>query len=199
MRDFNAGYSPPPVFFYCSRNPAEPARSSPVAIIASIARQLSSPEPGLPLLDPVLEIYRKEEARGFPSGALSIEKSCALLLQLIDYYPLTTIVVDALDECDPEMRADLLETLETILRDSSNLTKIFVSSRDDQDIVCHLRDYPNLEIASSKNKDDIAMFVKTEVKELIRKKRLLRHSASDAKQELSAHIIEKVIEGAAGM
>ena len=197
MKDFDAGCSPPPVFFYCSQNPAEPARSSPEAILASLVRQLSSLQPGLPLLEPAVSSYKKEEAKGFPSGALRIEESCALILQLTEHYPLTIIVVDALDECDPEKRADLLEKLQTILRDSSNLVKVFVSSRDDQDIVDHLHDYPNLDISSDKNRDDIVAFVRNEVKELIKKRKLLRYS--HAKEELTELIIHKVIEGASGM
>lgn len=197
MKDFNTGHSPPPTFFYCSRNPAEPMRSSPKAILASIVRQLSSLEPGFPLLDPVVTSYKKEETKAFPSGALRIEESCALILQLVEHYPLTTIIIDALDECDPEKRADLLENLEKLLRDSSNLIKVFISSRDDQDIVWHLQEYPQLEIASNKNRNDIEAFVRNEEKELINKRKLLKYS--DAKEELTALIIDKVIEGAAGM
>jgi len=138
IQAFHAGQSPPPAFFYCSRNTAEPARSSAESIIASIARQLSSLQSGLPLLLPVVATYKKRESEGFASGSLRIDESRALIIQLIEHYPLTTIIIDALDECDSDSRADLLETLETILQESSSMVKIFVSSRDDQDIVCHL-------------------------------------------------------------
>jgi hypothetical protein len=197
IRAFYAGQSPPPVFFYCSRNTAEPGRSNPEVIIASIARQLSSLQPQYPLLRPAITNYLKKEAEGFASGALRINESCALIIQLVEHYPLTTIVIDALDECNPEKRADLLETLETILRDSSHLVKIFVSSRDDQDIVCHLKDYPNLEIASSRNMDDIVSFVKSETRVLITKKKLLRFSSN--KDELEEVIVNQVTQRASGM
>jgi len=197
MRAFHAGQSPPPVFFYCSRNIAEPGRSSPEAIIASIARQLSSLRPGFPLLDSAITTYLKKEAEGFASGPLRINESCALIIQLVEHYPLTTIVIDALDECDPERRANLLETLETILQESSHLVKIFVSSRDDQDIVCHLKYYPNLEIVSSRNMYDIVSFVESETRALITKKKLLRFSSK--KEELEKVIIDQVTKGASGM
>jgi hypothetical protein len=197
MRAFHGGQSPPPVFFYCSRNTAEPARSSPEAIIASIVRQLSSLQPGLPLLAPIITAYMKKEAEGFASGTLQIHESCALIVQLVEYYPLTTIVIDALDECDPERRADLLEALEAILRDSSHLVKIFVSSRGDQDIVCHLQGYPNLEIASDRNMDDIVLFVRAETQNLITKRKLLRFSSN--KEELKEVIINQVTSGSGGM
>jgi hypothetical protein len=73
FESFKAGDSPQPVFFYCSRNPAEPARSDPKAILASLARQLSSLEPGKPLLKPTVDLFEKEEAEGFASGQLQIE------------------------------------------------------------------------------------------------------------------------------
>ena len=154
-------------------------------------------EPGQPLLDPVVKNYQKEETRGFPSGSLHIETSCALILQLIEHYPLTTIVIDALDECDPEKRSELIEVLEKILQSSPKLIKIFVSSRDDRDIVCGLRNYPNLEISSDRNRDDIARFVRNEVQELLRRRKVLQYSHD--KKELEKLIIDKVTKGAAGM
>jgi len=110
---------------------------------------------------------------------------------------LTMIVIDALDECDPERLPDLLEALETILRESSSLVKVFVSSRNDQGIVCHLQNYPSLEISSDRNRDDIERFVKAETKKLVRQKKLLR--SSQAKEEMEELIVEMVIDGANGM
>ena len=194
---FYNGQSPPAAFFYCSRNTAEPTRSIPDSIVASIARQLSSLQPGDPLLPPVVAAYTKREQEGFASGSLGIEESRALILQLVEHYQLTTIVIDALDECDPERQADLLETLEEILQESSSLVKIFVSSRDDQDIVLHLRDYPNLELSSDKNMDDITLFVAAETSTLIKRRKLLAFSSN--KEHLKTEIIEQVTKGANGM
>jgi hypothetical protein len=126
-----------------------------------------------------------------------MDESCALIMQLIEQYPLTTIIIDAMDECDPERRYELLEALEQVLRDSSSLVKIFVSSRDDQDIMFCLRHYPNLEINSQRNGDDIATFVKDQTEQLVRDRKLLRYSTSQ--KEMKEVITIKVIEGAAGM
>lgn len=197
MMAYRSGECPPPVFFYCSRNTAEPERSDPKAILASIVRQLSSLEAGLPLLDPAIKKYKERERTSFASGALNIEESRTLIIQLIEHYSLTTIVMDALDECDPLTRLDLLEVLESILRDSSQLVKIFLSSRDDQDIVCYLENYPNLEISSTRNKSDIEAFVNAETNRLVAKKRLLRNS--NAKEDLKQLIINRVIDQSNGM
>ena len=196
-RAFYDGQSPSPAFFYCLRDTAEPTRSNPDSILASIARQLSSLQPGEPLLSPVVAVYTKRDKEGFASGSLSIEESLALIIELVEQYQLTTIVIDALDECDPERQVDLLESLEEILQKSSSLVKIFVSSRDDQDIVLHLRDYPNLELSSDKNMDDITSFVAAETHTLIKRRKLL--ALSSDKESLKPQIIKQVTKGANGM
>jgi len=193
----SSGHCLAPVFFYCSRNTAEPTRSNPDAIIASLAKQLSSPHPGGHLLPPTVTAYRTREMDGFASGTLGIDESRALIIQLAEKYPLITIVIDALDECDPDRRADLLTTLERILQESPNLVKIFVSSRDDQDIVWHLRNYPNLELSSNNNGNDITSFVRNETQELIKNGKLLRFSTN--KEELKGNILKQVTKGANGM
>src|SRR5271155_4390494 len=76
-------------------------------------------------------------------------------------------------------------------------SRFFVSSRNDRGIVCHLQSYPNLEISSDRNRDDIACFVKAETKKLVQQKKLLRFSR--AKKEMEELIAKKVIDGANGM
>ena len=197
MRGYGCGENPPPAYFYCSRNPAERERSDPAAITASIVRQLASLEPGYPLLSPVVKKYNEKEGSGFASGGFRLEESCALILELAEEYPVIFIVLDALDECDPETRHELLETLQEIVAESPCLVKIFASSRDDGDLVSLLKGYHSLEISSKRNAEDIENFVRSETEQLVMKGRLLRYSR--AKDEMKRLIIGKVTEGAAGM
>lgn len=197
LKSFKAGNNPHPVYFYCSRNPAEPARSNPQAILASLARQLSSTQPGKPLLQPSIDLYEEEEAEGFVSGQPQLDQSLKLIMQLIEMYPQTTMILDALDECDPATRLDLLRALEHILQHSCSLVKIFISSRNDQDIVLQLKGYLNLEIDSRRNSNDIAQFVNAEVERLIEDGKLLRNSKS--KDHMKRMIIRKVTRDAAEM
>ena len=191
-----AGQSPPPVYFYCSRNAAEPERSNPEAILASIVRKLSSVQSGFPLLSSVIEKYERK-GRGFHSSGLRLEESRDIILELTEQYPVTTIIIDALDEIDSDKRQSLLDTIENILQESIGLVKVFVTSRDDQDIVCALEDYPSLDLASNKNQGDIQQFVQIETEKLVRKQRMLRYSK--AKEELKNIVIDKVSQGADGM
>ncbi|KAI1864951.1 uncharacterized protein JN550_008497 [Neoarthrinium moseri] len=194
---FKRQQAPQPAYFYCSRNPAEPERSDPACIMASIVRQLSSLDPGKPLLQPTISTYQSHEDEGFAAGSLGLKDSRDLLLQLLEKFPTATIIIDALDECRTDTRRQLLDCLEYILLESTTLVKIFVSSRDDQDIVCKLQVYPGLELSSRLNSKDITYFVKSETDQLIARGQLLRSSTS--RIELSAKIVEDVTDGAQGM
>ncbi|KAI9683264.1 MAG: hypothetical protein M1822_006129 [Bathelium mastoideum] len=173
LKNFEAGNTPQPVFFYCSRNPAEPTRSNPEAVLASLARQLSCIELGEPLMKPTVDLFKKKQMEGFASGSLELDDSRALILQLIEH------------------------VLEEILQKASGLVKMFVSSRNDQDIVLRLKKYPNLEIDSRKNSDDIARFVKYQTQKLIKDGELLQYSKSPA--DMAELIARRVVEGADGM
>ena len=186
-----------PVYFYCSRNNQETTRSDPRAISGSLARQMSSLKPGAPILPPSMSLYRLKEVDGFASGSISIDESTKLITGLTDYYAVSIIIVDALDECNPESRHELLDALEDILHRSSGLVKIFVSSREEGDLVCELRDYPSLRISSDRNSKDIELFVRTETTRLVTLNRLLRHS--QAKDEMRDKIMETLLVGADGM
>ena len=191
-----AGQDPEPVYFYCSRSTAEPERQDPDAVLASVSRQLSSVRDRKALLPPAIERYKKQ-GEGFRPDGLYTEQSRELVVELIELHGAATIVVDALDECDPEKRHSLLNAFEYILKESAGLVKIFVSSRDDQDITWTLQDYPSLIVEKKKNCQDIEAFVKIETEFLVKQIRLLRNS--QARGEMQALIIEQVCEGADGM
>ena len=76
----------------------------------------------------------------------------------------STIIIDALDECDPARRHELLLALERIRDESVNLVKMFVSSRDDQDIVRRLNNSPDVFIHATDNCEDIENFVRCQVR-----------------------------------
>ncbi|KAH6869627.1 hypothetical protein B0T10DRAFT_450909, partial [Thelonectria olida] len=196
---FQRNQTPAPVYFYCSRNPAVPGRSDPSRIAAAIARQLSTPQAGGSLLEAAVEAYKQREADAFASGPLRLVESKDLILKLLDRYKgaTMTIVIDALDECNEATRASLLDTLDDLLKASPCLLKIFVSSRNDQDIVYKLDNYPNLDLSSNRNSADINLFVQSETKRLVNNGSLLRFSMR--KEELRNKIIHELTSNADGM
>ena len=195
LRSSEENLSPAPAYFYCSRNFAEPGRSNAADIAASIVRQLSCANENS-LLEPVIRRYNERQRSGFSKGHLDLDEIRDLMIELLWYYPMVTIVLDGLDECSSESREELLDMLEYILQESPTLVKVFVSSRDDQDIVSELEGYPNLEVSSTRNTQDITAFVHREVQALKTKRPLRSIPNID---ELTQLIIENIIAGANGM
>ena len=192
INNFEAEKNLYPIYFYCQRNSAEPERSDPEAILRSLVRQMSCLRPGGALLQPVRESYDARIKEGFAAGSLDSHECTALILEMTKNRLMTTIVIDALDECDPEKRDVLLEALSSIVTDSTGLVKIFISSRDDQDIVLHLGECPNLKIQASHNQDDIAKYVNSEVSKVIHSRKWRSGKVDgDLEKEIKLALIEK--------
>ena len=68
---------------------------------------------------------------------MAVEDCTRLILELTKHNS-ATIVVDALDNCEESTRHELLEALDSVISKSTKTVKVFVSSRDDIDIVSTL-------------------------------------------------------------
>lgn len=180
----------PVVYFYCNRN--EPERRDPTTIMQAIVKQLSLVFPGLP--KPVVAAYDERFKSGLASGALRFEECHTLLVSLLDLYPQTTIIIDALDESDPEKRGQFLELLTTIMHSSASLVKVFISSRDDIDIKLALENVPNLYINAQDNREDIARFIHREMRNSIKNRPLC-----NLLEKLKNQIVSTLADKANGM
>lgn len=104
----------------------------------AILRQLSSTQPDQPIKEPVAKEYesrkRKADEDYSKIRKLTLNDCTRLILALTNHSP-ATIIIDALDECDEFLRHELLEALDKIVSKSSEVVKVFVSSRDDVDII----------------------------------------------------------------
>ena len=182
-----------PLYFYCSRSTQDVKRSDPEQVLRCLLRQASDIPGGRGLHPKTLSRY--DQCR--KAGHLSIEEATDLLMITVEERPVTYIFLDALDECERETRYELIKAMEKVLIDSPILIKIFVSSRDDQDIVLSLDNYPNITIDASQNQHDIALYVSERTQKLIDEKRLL--GAHLVTEELKENICQRLCEGAQGM
>ena len=146
-------------------------------------------------MEPVKEIYKSREQNGFAAGPLTLDESTALIIELSQERPLTTIIIDALDECDISSRGDLLDALSRILQDSCSLVKILVSSRPDADIVCHFSDCLNIQVEASQNQADVEYYVISEVEYLINRKKLLRGNVPEKLKQTIANYLREQAKG----
>lgn len=146
-------------FFYCNRNEIE--RKEPLSVLRSFVRQLSTIANDVDSIQRnlrQLHIQTRQKA-----SELSMDICRDLLLEFINLYPKTTLVLDALDECDERKRGALIETFDYFLHHASRPVKIFISSRPDGDIKERFNSGANIEIQATDNHDDIATFVESEI------------------------------------
>ena len=134
---------------------------------------------GSPIRQPTLRAFlrRKRESQGRPLEPLTLNECTELVLELLEDKP-AYIIIDALDECDPVRRQDLLIALERISRESIFYVKIFISSRDDTDIAKRLATSSELYIRVEDNSKDIEDFTKIQVEKAISEGRILNGDVS---------------------
>ncbi|OCK92067.1 uncharacterized protein K441DRAFT_615385, partial [Cenococcum geophilum 1.58] len=195
--NFENKQAAPISYFYCTRNAAEPERANPDEILRCILEQLSFSGVDPSMREAVVEAYKKKkkEAKGRAPEKLSLSETVELVPLLLENNP-AIIVIDALDECDPARRPDLIIALDSIIQESSSLVKVLISSRSDGDIACHLGKWPGVRIEERDNKVDIEKFVRTKVAQAIEERRLIKGNVS---KQLEDKIIEALTSGAQGM
>ena len=125
-------------FFYYARSTAEPARANPTEILSALLRQLYSSKPDQPVKTAVAKEYetrRKKAEEDCSTIKKLTTKDCTrLIIELTKDHP-AVLILDALDECDENLRFKLFEAFDDIIKESASVVKVFVSSRDDIDIV----------------------------------------------------------------
>lgn len=170
-------------YFYCNRN--EDNRRSPESILCSLVRQLSStatPENRLH------KAFRGLKTKLALEGRSPDTEVCKdVLSTLIDTYPATTIVLDAMDECEEATRGELMGALETLMENSRNPLKILISSRPNEDIKDYFQERPHIEIQATDNQGDIEDFVR----EKISQSKHLRALSESLKEEIMKTLFEE--------
>ncbi|KAK2013437.1 hypothetical protein LZ32DRAFT_676202 [Colletotrichum eremochloae] len=149
-------------FFYC--NSSDPARQSIPEILKSYIRQLGEvsrhPES---VHGALYNLYRKKEQI---QSDITIEDCVTALVEMINSYPRTVLILDALDECK-DTRQDLAKMFKRLVGESNHLLKIFIASRPEHDIGECLGPFQGsnatIAISTNDNHGDIKTFVDTEV------------------------------------
>ena len=143
--------------------------------------------------------YKLREEDGFSKGALQLEKSRDII-DLANFYPCTTIILDALDECDKHKRGELIEAFRHIIKKASNLVRVLISSRDDDDISYELSRTTDLRVKATDNSRDIEQYVNAEVSTSIEKGKLLRRVPRvEIDEAFKSRLATALINGADGM
>ncbi|KAK3369443.1 ankyrin repeat-containing domain protein [Lasiosphaeria ovina] len=111
------------------------------------------------------DLHRELKLKG---SDLSFETCREQLLESVNLYPKTTIVLDALDECKPESRYRLVDTIDFLMANARHPLRVFISSRPDADIRDRFLSRPHIAIQATDNQDDIEKFVNKEIAKHLR-------------------------------
>ena len=191
----NGQGTPFPVYFYCSRNQAEPERTDPNRVMRCLLRQSCSSQ-GEHELHRILD---NRFANKDSDGEIRMEEATNLLSQSINVRSATYILVDALDECASENRHKLIQCLKEVLRTTSTVVKIFIASRENPDIYRRLGQCPEVQLDSSQNQKDIELYVKCKVQEKFDNGMILHGEEAEVVERELTNIKTRLLEGAGGM
>lgn len=180
-------------FFYCNYRDA--ARRDPASILRALVKQLCLYSSRTQLPWPVVSLYKTREINGHQSGAPHPIESRDLIVKLSNGFLRTTIVIDALDECDRETRDHLVGVLKEIIN-STQTVRIFVTGRSDGDLRKILSSFPSHYIEAFDNQGDIATYIDSEINRCCREKLLLDGDIDD---DLKSDIVAQLMKGADGM
>ncbi|KAJ5704052.1 hypothetical protein N7493_011190 [Penicillium malachiteum] len=172
-------------FFYCDRN--DTLRTQALSVLQSFVRQLSTTERSPESIRVKLrQAYNLARSRGSDFQFVQCKEQ---ILESLNIYPRTILVIDAMDECDSEKRYRLIDALRTFILECKNTVKIFISSRPDSNIKSHLASVPSVTISASDNHDDIEKFLDFELDRLAKDEGI--RVLGRMKTEIMAKLLEK--------
>lgn len=145
------------VYFYCDRN--RTYHRDPLAVLRSLVRQLSAPNGDSSIISYIEDKYLERKKMGFSKGPLTSEECEDLLLRLSQDYSRVDVILDGLDECDKDTRHLLMDVLDLVVEKTKQPVKIFIASRQDQDLKDRYKSRGYLEITAKDNQDDIEKFL----------------------------------------
>ncbi|EHK24791.1 uncharacterized protein TRIVIDRAFT_220231 [Trichoderma virens Gv29-8] len=159
-RKNNQGFA----YFYCERGSAD--LREPISVLRSYVRQLSM-VPCYPNLmqKKLIGLYQESRKQGVKLGIKVCKEQ---LFESVNLYPKTILVLDGLDECNPDTRGELIEILAELTMLAKNSVKLFISSRKEQDIAKQLPSDVTLEVDAHDNEEDIETFVESRIEKIKR-------------------------------
>ena len=180
-------------YFYCSRTKgkARDLGTTPENVMSSIVRQLLWSPDGSGVAKPVSNLYDSLKYERPDEARLSLDESANIIIELVNPWPQTTIIIDALDECSEPY--PLLRALQQVTEGSAGRVRLFVSSRMHVDVSNVLVDVLRVIIQVEDTSTDLYKYVWKELKES--KRRLLK----GREPELEDRIVATLNSRAQGM
>ncbi|CAG5138755.1 uncharacterized protein ALTATR162_LOCUS433 [Alternaria atra] len=181
------------VYFYCTRDTAEPERAEPGQILRCLARQLAYYQPSSTIRTDAVERYEALTLGGTQARDLGVDDTLNLIAELAADLASLTVIIDALDECN-DIPA-LLGHFGTIMGRHERV-RLFLTSRDDKAMSEWLKTDPHQDILIGQNSGDVRSFVRSEVE---KSPKLTQLFSGNVSPDLKDKVIQILTDGAQGM
>jgi hypothetical protein len=202
LHSSSVSHPTPIAHFFCTRDTAEPERRDPREVLLSLIKQLSLTRDEDLIRRALVEEYQKRRQEASHVGeyptSLTLEECVELICELGRTTPVT-LVIDALDECNSQQRAVLLEALGDVRQKCRDVIKIFVSSRYEEDIAAHFGKGEILSVTAKSNEEDLKHFVGTQVGSFVKRWSTIHDETAGTLQQLESEINDTLVAGAQGM
>ncbi|KAE9370092.1 hypothetical protein N431DRAFT_484409 [Stipitochalara longipes BDJ] len=176
-------------FFYCD------SRSTTAEILGSILWQIMSncTTNGIyqETRDDFLQKRKQNDVTKF-----SAEESAKLIIAIMASIPMADIIIDGIDEIEPDQRFGLLQILRNFQGETTHPLKIIICGRNSMNVKSGSQEYLVLHLSIADNQDDIQKFVKKEVAESSEGNALRRGSMTT---DFQADVAQALLDGAEGM
>lgn len=175
------------VYFYCDY--ADHRTLETCNILGTIILQLLRTNP---IPEPLMVMIRKgyEDGLRTPETKELIEIICAA----VELFPQVFIIIDGLDECKKNVCQDVLVLIKRLIHKRSPCVKIFVSCREEDQILQSLSHYSHIQISTEAVFRDISAFIQGTVRSRLQSGELKIHNSN-----LEKDIIHRLEAKAQGM
>ncbi|KAI4235659.1 MAG: hypothetical protein LQ349_003012 [Xanthoria aureola] len=175
------------VYYYCDY--ADPRTLQAERILGTILKQLF-------VSGHIPEIVERKLPRGYGEDAqtLDIIDLIDLVCLAIEQTSLTFVILDGLDECDKNSRKDISSLLARLRKVDTSIVKIFITCRQEDQMLRSLQEVPKIHITSSALENDIRAFVAASVSERVTSGELRLRDPN-----LADEVTDELVERAHGM
>ncbi|KAJ6180539.1 hypothetical protein N7519_011000 [Penicillium mononematosum] len=175
--------SAPMAYFYCGDSRLGRSWADPDEVMRSLTRQFAIVDrERLKVHESITLEYARREAEakldGFEKPRLRATECTDLILNILGANP-AVIIVDGVDEVEEHRRHELLNELIRIRDESASVVKVFLSSRENSNVMAVLQDASMLRVQDTDTRQDMEVFVEHCVSTSISARNLLDGNVSD--------------------
>lgn len=131
---------------------------------------------------------------GDNSRSLTFKEMSSLVCSAINLNSAVTMVLDGLDECEKEVKEQMIAFLECLTNPRSTVVKLFVSCREEDNILRSLTKFSRIHVTSAASEDDIVSYISGSVRSRIEAGQLRLRNP-----ELEQEIVSELVDKANGM